>query len=182
MWNNVLPHIVKYCFRWSQCEIKFASHICEANISQRSYFTWRSHISLAEGEFRWKKHIAIWHDAEPNRFSEIFCLRQNVKWCAVAHREICGDAACEMKFASSHLRSKYFTAKLFHMATPYFTRRRRISLKKAHRYAMCFFLVGAGGFGPPKSVTTDLQSAPFGRSGTLPYSFWSTLLRRRMIL
>ena len=30
------------------------------------------------------------------------------------------------------------------------------------------FLVGAGGFGPPKSVTTDLQSAPFGRSGTLP--------------
>ena len=32
-----------------------------------------------------------------------------------------------------------------------------------------FCLVGAGGFGPPKSVTTDLQSAPFGRSGTLPY-------------
>ncbi len=29
-------------------------------------------------------------------------------------------------------------------------------------------LVGEGGFGPPKSVTTDLQSAPFGRSGTLP--------------
>ena len=34
----------------------------------------------------------------------------------------------------------------------------------------CFFLVGAGGFGPPKSETTDLQSAPFGHSGTLPYS------------
>ncbi len=32
-----------------------------------------------------------------------------------------------------------------------------------------FLLVGAGGFGPPKSLTTDLQSAPFGRSGTLPY-------------
>ena len=31
------------------------------------------------------------------------------------------------------------------------------------------FLVGEGGFGPPKSVTTDLQSAPFGRSGTRPY-------------
>ena len=25
-----------------------------------------------------------------------------------------------------------------------------------------------GGFEPPKSSTTDLQSAPFGRSGTLP--------------
>ncbi len=37
----------------------------------------------------------------------------------------------------------------------------------------CFrigFLVGEGGFEPPKSLTTDLQSAPFGRSGTLPYS------------
>ena len=30
-------------------------------------------------------------------------------------------------------------------------------------------LVGAGGFEPPKSSTTDLQSAPFGHSGTLPY-------------
>ena len=32
-----------------------------------------------------------------------------------------------------------------------------------------FLLVGEGGFGPPKSVTTDLQSAPFGRSGIPPY-------------
>lgn len=31
------------------------------------------------------------------------------------------------------------------------------------------FLVGEGGFEPPKSVTTDLQSAPFGRSGIPPY-------------
>ena len=30
------------------------------------------------------------------------------------------------------------------------------------------FLVGDGGFEPPKSKTTDLQSAPFGRSGNLP--------------
>ena len=39
----------------------------------------------------------------------------------------------------------------------------------------CFrigFLVGAGGFGPPKSLTTDLQSAPFGHSGILPYSIF----------
>ena len=32
------------------------------------------------------------------------------------------------------------------------------------------FLVGEGGFEPPKSVTTDLQSAPFGHSGIPPYS------------
>ncbi len=30
-------------------------------------------------------------------------------------------------------------------------------------------LVGEDGFEPSKSPTTDLQSAPFGRSGTLPY-------------
>ncbi len=32
------------------------------------------------------------------------------------------------------------------------------------------FLVGEGGFGPPKHDATDLQSAPFGHSGTRPYS------------
>ena len=46
---------------------------------------------------------------------------------------------CEMKFAFSHLQSKYFTAKLFHLAKPNFTRRRRISLKKA-LLSQCFFL------------------------------------------
>ena len=30
-------------------------------------------------------------------------------------------------------------------------------------------MVGGGGFEPPKSWTADLQSAPFGRSGILPY-------------
>ena len=30
-------------------------------------------------------------------------------------------------------------------------------------------MVGEAGFGPAKSVTTDLQSAPFGRSGIPPY-------------
>ena len=29
-------------------------------------------------------------------------------------------------------------------------------------------VVGRGGFEPPKSVTADLQSAPFGHSGTYP--------------
>ena len=29
-------------------------------------------------------------------------------------------------------------------------------------------MVGEGGFEPPKASPTDLQSVPFGRSGTLP--------------
>ena len=48
---------------------------------------------------------------------------------------------------------------------------RRIELKKALAIASALFLVGAGGFEPPKSSTTDLQSAPFGHSGTLPHKF-----------
>ena len=31
-------------------------------------------------------------------------------------------------------------------------------------------MVGRDGFEPSKSVTADLQSAPFGHSGTYPYS------------
>ena len=34
-----------------------------------------------------------------------------------------------------------------------------------------FLMVGEGGFEPPKHDATDLQSAPFGHSGILPYSF-----------
>ena len=40
--------------------------------------------------------------------------------------------------------------------------------QKTTASAVVFCLVGDGGFGPPKSVTTDLQSAPFGRSGNPP--------------
>ena len=36
------------------------------------------------------------------------------------------------------------------------------------------FLVGAGGFGPPKAMPADLQSVPFGHSGTLPYEVRDT--------
>ena len=34
--------------------------------------------------------------------------------------------------------------------------------------AMSLFLVGEGGFEPPKAKPADLQSVPFGHSGTLP--------------
>ena len=40
--------------------------------------------------------------------------------------------------------------------------------KTEHLSILCL-LVGGGGFEPPKSLTTDLQSAPFGHSGNLPY-------------
>ena len=39
------------------------------------------------------------------------------------------------------------------------------------------YLVGEGGFGPPKQDATDLQSAPFGHSGTRPYSICGLKMR-----
>ena len=42
--------------------------------------------------------------------------------------------------------------------------------KPSHLTVQRFSLVGEGGFEPPKSLTTDLQSAPFGHSGIPPYA------------
>ena len=42
-------------------------------------------------------------------------------------------------------------------------------MPKAEVFTSAFELVGEGGFEPPKSLTTDLQSAPFGHSGIPPY-------------
>lgn len=38
-----------------------------------------------------------------------------------------------------------------------------------------FGLVDGGGFEPPKAMLTDLQSVPFGHSGTRPYYSFSIL-------
>ena len=40
---------------------------------------------------------------------------------------------------------------------------------KHQRLRRFLSLVGEGGFEPPKHDATDLQSAPFGHSGILPY-------------
>ena len=42
--------------------------------------------------------------------------------------------------------------------------------KPSHKDSVSY-LVGEAGFGPAKSVTTDLQSAPFGRSGIPPLEY-----------
>ena len=41
--------------------------------------------------------------------------------------------------------------------------------QKGHTVWYVLFVVGRGGFEPPKSKTSDLQSDPFGRSGICPY-------------
>ena len=41
--------------------------------------------------------------------------------------------------------------------------------KKSESYQLRTYLVGEGGFEPPKAVPADLQSVPFGHSGIRPY-------------
>ena len=43
-------------------------------------------------------------------------------------------------------------------------------IKKGTSSDVPFLMVGEGGFEPPKHDATDLQSAPFGHSGILPYA------------
>ena len=59
----------------------------------------------------------------------------------------------------------YFTARraISHTEGIYFTEKRTLQNAKS------FFLVEEGGFEPPKLEAADLQSVPFGHSGTLPY-------------
>ena len=56
---------------------------------------------------------------------------------------------------------------------------RRASLKKSACKASGFFLVGEDGFEPSKRNAADLQSVPFGHSGTPPYSIGSDGAGRR---
>ena len=44
-----------------------------------------------------------------------------------------------------------------------------VSWDQYHLAAFDDFMVEGGGFEPPKSLTTDLQSVPFGRSGIPPW-------------
>ena len=53
--------------------------------------------------------------------------------------------------------------------------------RKALSCDSAFLVVGEDGFEPSKSVTTDLQSAPFGRSGTLPGAGDGTRTRNLLI-
>ena len=52
------------------------------------------------------------------------------------------------------------------------SRTRYLQLGRLPLYQMSYYrrLVGGGGFEPPKAKPTDLQSAPFDRSGTPPVS------------
>ena len=48
-----------------------------------------------------------------------------------------------------------------------------LTTKKTNPFGLVFFVVGEDGFEPSKRNAADLQSVPFGHSGTPPYSILS---------
>ena len=69
----------------------------------------------------------------------------------------------------------------FHIPKVYFTNPEGVYFteKRTLQNAKSFFLVEEGGFEPPKQEAADLQSVPFGHSGTPPYT---ELRKRKLIL
>ena len=51
--------------------------------------------------------------------------------------------------------------------------------KKIDLFSQVDFLVGEGGFEPPKLKAADLQSVPFGHSGTLPNPTTTTITQAK---
>ena len=47
-----------------------------------------------------------------------------------------------------------------------------LTTKKTNPFGLVFFVVGEDGFEPSKRNAADLQSVPFGHSGTPPYSLF----------
>ena len=73
-----------------------------------------------------------------------------------------------ISFVNKNLVNKDTIAQMFYYVKRDFTSILFIKMKKAPAIAGTF-LVGEGGFEPPKPKATDLQSAPFDRSGIPPY-------------
>ena len=71
--------------------------------------------------------------------------------------------------AFSHARSAHHAVGASRPQGASRSRRERITHKKDQSVGLVFFVVGEDGFEPSKRYAADLQSVPFGHSGTPPY-------------
>ena len=107
---------------------------------------------LPEGFYIMSEIWACAHVKSKRCFGEIFCFSR--KWNEI-RSIMCG--------AHFTLRSNISLPQAISLVP-----QERISLKKAWCEASGFFLVGEDGFEPSKRYAADLQSVPFGHSGTPP--------------
>ena len=106
-----------------------------------------------------QRKIAVWVTKKPDKIGlfrgrHLFCLHSMV---GAGGPELRSAFVCcaNLRFINLWFESSLFCIKII-----------------TNRKAIGYYLVGAGGFEPPKSSTTDLQSAPFGHSGTLPHIYF----------
>ena len=116
---------------------------------------------------------------------ELFSLSQNIELWKVYMKKICGAILLVDTFwvTKAHLPDKYQKIWLtvtsvtllkgvstldvdYDASTPYPKKE-----KSLNATAFRLTLVGEDGFEPSKHDATDLQSAPFGHSGILPYEW-----------
>ena len=103
-----------------------------------------------------KRHRDFSKEVDSLGVGQFSNIQQNAALCSAMLSKVHNGAVAIRNGANRGLRTRY----LIHS----------LSQKKAvSRLRYCFFLVGRGGFEPPKAVPTDLQSAPFGHSGIFPY-------------
>ncbi len=57
--------------------------------------------------------------------------------------------------------------------------KKRVFLKKIKK--TLYNILGREGFEPSKALPTDLQSAPFGHSGTSPRTAWTIAFHRKQV-
>ena len=116
-----------------------------------------------------KVRFANLHHAVSRR-ATAFATRKALRYCTFAQR-IC-QARSRVDGGEPPIRhqpsvGRKVCAKPFPRGVP---KGHRFHHKKSPaRLRRAFLVVGAGGFGPPKALPADLQSVPFGHSGTLPY-------------
>ena len=84
--------------------------------------------------------------------------------------EIFGFASDEIKSTHSPLRRISHNEVGFHRSRRFHPPVRVDLVVKPTSRNLSVFLVGEGGFEPPKALPADLQSVPFGHSGIPPYS------------
>ena len=91
----------------------------------------------------------------------LFAL-QTVMFCVFDTNDVICSATCHRHTSRTKCASFGFAIHHVPQSGTHRSKKRLLMLKRR------FFVVERDGFEPSKSLTTDLQSAPFGHSGTSP--------------
>ena|GEM_PF-844361 len=114
--------------------------------------------------------IYILGDANGDNMVDIRDVTAIQRYPAGFPAESFNEAAADIDGNGVSITDATLIRNTIYQTKPFNICRVKFRVKKSCRLDRQDFLVGEGGFEPPKHDATDLQSAPFGHSGILPYS------------